>query len=72
MMAASQRSLMTQAMKSVDVEKRPTPAASPSRPSIRLKALLMPTNQITVRGAERMPKLEGLAASSGLEMAVIW
>ena len=50
------------------VEKSPMPAASPSSPSIRLKALLMLTNHRTVRGSAAQPS-DVVAPSNGFEMA---
>ena len=69
MTAISQRSLIAQAMNSVVVENRPTPAASPSSPSMRLNALLMTMNQHMVRGADSIPSSTD-SPLSGFEIPV--
>ena len=52
------------------VEKRPTPAARPSRPSMRLNALLTPANHSRVMGRDSTPRFS--VSPNGLETSRIW
>jgi len=71
MIAISQRSLMTQAMKSVVVENKPSPAARPSRPSIRFECVAHADEPDQREDRGKGAQLDEFPLR-GLEIAVIW